>query len=158
VTGNGSPDGAGGHLGLSGPELRDAVRGVLRDVLPDLLSDRRQSFAATTSEAVSLHTDADLDTFVRRLLVMFEDPAQREAVRTGRTSFRLAAEATDRTPQGSHGTTGGVVRVERGAVTEKRVGQAAAHGARLVVGRRAVLTPLARDKARALGVVVEKET
>jgi len=33
----------------------------------------------------------------------------------------------------------------------------AAEGARLVVGPRAVLTPLARDRARALGVVLEKE-
>jgi hypothetical protein len=34
---------------------------------------------------------------------------------------------------------------------------AATTGARLVLGPRAVLTPLAREKARALGVVVEKE-
>ena len=49
------------------------------------------------------------------------------------------------------------MRVDRGAVTERRVAQAAAEGARLVVGRRAVLTPLARDRARTLGVVIEKE-
>ena len=48
-------------------------------------------------------------------------------------------------------------RVEKGAVTERAVIAAAKAGERLVLGPRAVLTPLARDKARALGVPIEKE-
>ena len=48
-------------------------------------------------------------------------------------------------------------RVERGAVTEAMVSQAARAGERLVLGRGAVLTPLARDRARASGVRIEKE-
>jgi hypothetical protein len=48
-------------------------------------------------------------------------------------------------------------RIERGAVTERAVQAAASAGARLVLGPRAVLTPLARDRARALGVPIEKE-
>jgi hypothetical protein len=50
-----------------------------------------------------------------------------------------------------------VHRVDRGAVTERAVAAAAAAGARLVLGPRAVLTPLAKDKARTLGVPIEKE-
>jgi hypothetical protein len=50
-----------------------------------------------------------------------------------------------------------VRRVEKGAVTERAVIAAAKAGERLVLGPRAVLTPLARDKARALGVPIEKE-
>jgi len=52
---------------------------------------------------------------------------------------------------------GGVQRIEHGAVTERAVKKAKADGARLVLGRRAVLTPLARDRARILGVEIEKE-
>jgi len=37
------------------------------------------------------------------------------------------------------------------------VRDAAAEGARLVLARGAVLTPLARDRARALGVEIERE-
>src|SRR5262249_20810490 len=48
-------------------------------------------------------------------------------------------------------------RVDKGAVTEEMVRQAARAGARLVLGRRAVLTPLARDRARAAGVEIERE-
>jgi hypothetical protein len=42
-------------------------------------------------------------------------------------------------------------------VTEAMVVSAARAGARLVLGRGAVLTPLARDRARAAGVEIEKE-
>jgi hypothetical protein len=49
------------------------------------------------------------------------------------------------------------IRVGKGAVTERTVRNAAADGARLVLARGAVLTPLARDQARALGVEIEKE-
>jgi 2-keto-3-deoxy-L-rhamnonate aldolase RhmA len=51
----------------------------------------------------------------------------------------------------------GVVRVDRGALTERIVKQAADAGARLVLAPRAVITPLAREKARALGVEIERE-
>jgi hypothetical protein len=58
---------------------------------------------------------------------------------------------------GSVNGTGTVQRIEKGAVTERMVAAAAKAGAALVLGPRAVLTPLARDKARALGVPVQKE-
>ena len=45
----------------------------------------------------------------------------------------------------------------RVGITERAVQKAAADGVRLSLGRRAVLTPLARDKARILGVEIEKE-
>jgi hypothetical protein len=60
-------------------------------------------------------------------------------------------------PAGPAGVTPVIRRVEKGAVTERAVIAAAKAGHRLVLGPRAVLTPLARDKARALGVPVEKE-
>jgi hypothetical protein len=101
-------------------------------------------------ETVSLRTDADLAAFVRRLLHLFENPKQRDALRSGRLAFRLAAPAVPGAVQPSH-------RVEKGAVTEKMVASAAQAGARLVLGRRAVLTPLARDRARAAGVEIERE-
>jgi pyruvate/2-oxoglutarate dehydrogenase complex dihydrolipoamide acyltransferase (E2) component len=49
-----------------------------------------------------------------------------------------------------------VRRIERGAVTEAVVRDAARDGVRLLLGRRAVLTPLARDLSRTLGVDVER--
>jgi hypothetical protein len=50
-----------------------------------------------------------------------------------------------------------VIHVRHGAVTERKIKQAADAGARLVLGPGAVLTPLAREKARALGIDIERE-
>ena len=101
-------------------------------------------------EVVSIRTDADLGNFVLHLLHLFENPKHRDALRTGRLRFRLAATAATGPAQPSH-------RVEKGAVTEAMVAASARAGARLVLGRRAVLTPLARDRARATGVEIVKE-
>jgi hypothetical protein len=101
-------------------------------------------------EVVSLRTDADLAGFVLRLLHLFENPKHRDALRAGRLRFRLAATAVPGSVRPSH-------RVEKGAVTEAMVAAAAKAGARLVLGPRAVLTPLGRDRARAAGVEIVKE-
>jgi hypothetical protein len=134
-------------------ELRALVREVIRDVLPNGLP---------VIETVNLSTDEDLASFVKRLLDL--DPDQREELRSGRKRFRLATvaltPAAPPSPSPSPGAGPGaspVRRIERGAVTEAMINQAARAGERLVLGRGAVLTPLARDRARASGVQIEKE-
>ena len=157
-------------------ELRALVREVIRDVLPKGLP---------VTETVNLSTDEDLAVFVARLLDA--DAQTREDLRTGRKRFRLAAPVVASTPQitlspaaygsmpasevpeirgvpGANGQTAingsegpPVRRIERGAVTEAVVRDAARAGERLVLGRGAVLTPLARDRARSSGVEIEKE-
>jgi hypothetical protein len=106
-------------------------------------------------ERVDLRTDADLDAFVRSLVRRLENPRDRMAIRSGKLRFRLGATP----PAGGTAAASAapVIRVERGAVTERTVRDAARDGARLVLGRRAVLTPMARDRARSLGVEIEKE-
>jgi hypothetical protein len=138
---------------VSDPDaLRALVREVIRDLLPDGLPD---------TETVNLSTDEDLAVFVTRLLDL--EPGEREAIRSGRKRFRLAAASTAMAPAAPvHraervGETPPVRRIERGAVTEAVVSAAARAGQRLVLGRGAVLTPLARDRARASGVRIEKE-
>ena len=133
-------------------ELRALVREVIRDLLPNGLP---------VTETVNLSTDEDLAAFAKRLLDLDQD--QREEIRSGRKRFRLAAVPAVSAPGGSGNgaeRAGGptpVRRIERGAVTEAVINQAARAGQRLVLGRDAVLTPLARDRARASGVQIEKE-
>ncbi len=107
---------------------------------------------AVAVETVSLRTDQELTAFVTRLLHLFENPRRRDELRSGRLRFRLAPGAG-----GAAGSAQPVQRIDKGAVTEAAVREAARAGARLVLGRRAVLTPLARDRARAAGVEIEKE-
>jgi hypothetical protein len=157
-------------------ELRTLIREVIRDVLPKGLP---------VTETVNLSTDEDLAAFVARLLDL--DPDTRADLRAGRKRFRLAVPQDPSPPQappvtllppapttsaasglnGTHGsnaltTVNGSAgpptrRIERGAVTEKVVRDAARAGERLVLGPGAVLTPLARDRARASGVEISKE-
>ena len=95
------------------------------------------------TEFVALGSDADLDRFIRALLAR---PQDHEAILAGRLRFTLR-----------RGEAAGVVRIDRGAVTERKVEEAAKAGARLVLGPGAVLTPLAREKARAKGIEIERE-
>jgi hypothetical protein len=143
-------------------EIRALIREVIRDVLPKDLP---------VTETVNLSTDEDLAVFVARLLDL--DPQTREDVRAGRMRFRLATTMRPQQvppspqPPAPHSAVGRtalngsavapVRRVERGAVTEKIIREAARAGERLVLGPGAVLTPLARDRARASGVEITKE-
>jgi hypothetical protein len=148
----------------------DVLRSLVREVLADLLPGAPPSGAGVPPPAapgqdgpvftprdgvrdvqtVSLRTDAELAAFVTRLLHLFETPARRADLQAGRLRFRLAPAGVAGSPRPAH-------RIEKGAVTEAAVRAAARDGARLVLGRRAVLTPLARDRARAAGVEIEKE-
>ncbi len=140
--------------------LRALIREIIREVLPD-------GFSVT--ETVNLSTDEDLAAFVARLLDL--EPEQRAELRSGHKRFRLAtpaappAPATPPAPAAppQAGPAGGgpagspVRRIDTGAVTERVVSEAAQAGERLVLGRAAVLTPLARDRAQATGVEIERE-
>jgi hypothetical protein len=159
--------------GLDADTLRALVREVLREVLPASPAPAQpvpaqpvpaqpvpappQVGAVYTVrdgveavETVSLRTDQELAAFTARLLHLFENPKHRDDLRAGRLRFRLAASGPAGSARPAH-------RIEKGAVTEAAVRDAARAGARLVLGRRAVLTPLARDRARASGVEIEKE-
>jgi hypothetical protein len=139
-------------------ELRTLVREVIRDLMPNGIRDMPGGLPVT--ETVNLSTDADLAAFVSRLLDL--DPDEREHLQTGQKRFRLATTSTS-TPApaapgpAAPGPASAVRRIERGAVTERTVEAAARAGERLVLGRGAVLTPLARDRARSGGVEIERE-
>ncbi|HLJ02846.1 MAG TPA: hypothetical protein VKT31_05365 [Solirubrobacteraceae bacterium] len=105
------------------------------------------------AESVSIDNDEDLNSFVRSLAKRLDSPRERHAIRTGQVRFALRPTAP--VPRSSGGAP--ALRIEKGAVTERIVRRAADEGARLVLGRGAVLTPLARDQAKALGVEIEKE-
>jgi hypothetical protein len=177
--GNGHPDGEGPRTGtVPTPDPTDAVPQVPAppvarvhrpsgwrppaesDTTPAIGASHARQLAGAAAhpagadvEVVDLRSDADLDAFVRSLVHRFENPRDRMAIRSGKLRFRLGATAGPATAQAA----APVLRIERGAVTERTVRDAAAQGARLVLAPRAVLTPMARDRARSLGVEIEKE-
>ena len=152
--------------------LRQMVRQVLQEIVPQTMA----TSVAGAGEAVTIASDDDLQAFARR--IAGAPQAERDAILSGSVRFRLAigGGAPEVGPASSSGRPGlippdeaaptpgarssastDVLRVETGAVTERHVREAAAAGAVLVLGRKAVLTPLARDRARADGVEITRE-
>ena len=172
--------------GLDREAMRRMVREVLRDALPEAIKGSAAAKAAaqkvvanapaparaepaaktpapgpspsqarqSAGEEVSLQSDQELAQFVRRIVHLLENPATREAVKSGRHAFRLkrfSSSASSGRPAGA------VEKIAKGVVKENTVVDAAKAGARLVIGRGVVVTPLARDKARQLGVQIERD-
>ena len=141
--------------------LRRMVREVLQEVLPhhsthDGTHDPAHNGAHDTDghpdvRRVRVRDDHDLADLVTQLLNLAESPAGMADLRAGRIRFSLAAEQTR-----SAAITSAPIEVDQGAVTERVVQRAAREHRPLRIGPRAVVTPLARDRARALGVTLDR--
>ena len=163
---------------MSGHEadvLRAMVREVLREVLPGAAvpgdaeqiggppAERSTSSASSAGRSpetgvrqVRVRDDRDLAAVVTQVLDLADDPARVADLRSGRLRFALLTDAdsdADSTPASA-----APLEVERGAVTERLVHRAAREQRPLRIGPRAVVTPLARERARALGVSIERTT
>ncbi len=121
------------------PDMSNELRGMVREVLRDVMASR----APSGIETVRMADDRDLAVFVARII----EPATLERVKSGRLRFTLGG-TTAPTASPSGDTVSGVI-------TEKTIGGLVA-GATLVLGAGAVLTPLARDKARQLAIKIER--
>lgn len=114
--------------------------------------------ASGAVEQVRLKDDRDLDAFVRSLARRLEHPAERAAIAAGRIRFTMTTvHGTTAAPAPAPAAAGGAERIERGAVTERIIERAAQSGGVLILGPKAVLTPMGRDRARALGVQIQRE-
>jgi hypothetical protein len=141
-------------------DLRRMVREVLQEVLPrDATAppDTRSATTATSATSgpdvrrVCVADDHDLADLVTQVLNLAVDPARVDDLRAGRIRFTL--EKADLSAAAS---APGPIEVERGAVTERLIQRASREQRSLLIGRRAVVTPLARDRARSLGVTIDR--
>lgn len=113
-------------------QLREMVRDVLREVVPA----KPGGIAAV--ESVRISNDADLAGFVQRVI------AAQDAIKTGRLRFTLGAAPAP--------TSGALLQ---GVITEQIVDRHASAGT-LHIAADAVITPLGRDRARKLGLKIER--
>jgi hypothetical protein len=158
-------------------EIRQVVRECVRELAGE--GDGRPTGAARlagagvgspaaqpgpVSETVTIRSDADLQAFTLRLCALLEDPAQRAAIRQGRRRFVLGlhasgggapshpSSATGRRPRRTE-----TAHVPDGVLTERGVVDLAKSAGRVILGPAVRVTPLAHDKARDLGLVIERE-
>jgi hypothetical protein len=137
--------------------LRQMVREVLREVLPRDAAPAPPPAPDADSPGpdvrrVCVRDDGDLADVVTQVLHLADDPARLADLRAGRIRFALVTGDALAPPAP------GPIEVDRGAVTERLIQRAAREQRPLRIGPRAVVTPLARDRARALGVALDRES
>jgi hypothetical protein len=120
------------------PEHAGELRTMVREVLREAMAGKSPP-GLSAVESVRIASDGELHAFVARLL----DPAVQEMIKSGKLRFVLA---------GASAAPGGALS---GVVTEKAINKHASAGT-LVLAPDAVLTPLARDRARKLGLKIER--
>lgn len=142
----------------------DLLREVIREVLQDVIGTEVREIVAvgqvdpdSGAEVIPIRSQADLDSAIRRVLADAAHPARRAAVQSGKVRFVLGEARLSGAHQPTSTSSAQVHRVERGALTERHVRAAGQQGATIVISRRVVVTPLAKERARAMGVAIVKE-
>lgn len=155
-------------------DLRSLVRELIIEVLPDVLHG---SGSGVEVRNVSIVNDADLAAFVDALLKLAGDRAATERYRSGSLRFKWQPQQANaeamlpnvvpatQQPLGASTPPSGLAdtevpravrRIDKGAVTERMIEQAAAENITIVLGKGAVVTPLARESARKSNVSLER--
>lgn len=151
-------------------EIRALVREALREALPQGGARKDSQDADAGGEArlaarlrdgarsggtvdVKVESDGDLNYFAWSLAEAAGHRELAAALANGKLRLHMPARANGRPPsggaRGEAAPAGGQeARVDTGVVNETRVAQIAKTHARLALGPRAVLTPLAKDRAR----------
>jgi hypothetical protein len=133
------------------PELSGELRSMVREVLREAIASRgTQGLSAV--ETIRIASDAELQAFVQRLL----DPAVQERLKSAKLRFSLAAPAGSQpspVTQAPAGPSAGAPLT--GVISEKTVDRHAGSQT-LVIAPDAVVTPLARDRARQLKIRIER--
>jgi len=147
---------------------REALRALIRDVVAAEVASAKTQAArrgaagspAAAETVVRIAADADLAAFARQVLALAADPAVRAAIEAGRHPFRLAGGGAPAPAAGPAGAgaprPAGPARIGAGVVTEKTLAGLGRGVSVLEVGPEVAVTPLARDKARSLGITIER--
>ena len=154
--------GGGGEIAPSPP----ASAGPAKPGEVGGLSERvRAALAGGGAIEIAIAGDADLNGFAQQVALCALERDLLGAIASNRVRFRLAggdariAPAAVAAPAAAAEapTTGGAAyRWEQGLLSETKITEIARTHAKLELGRRALLTPLAWDRARSLGLQVTR--
>ena len=139
--------------------LRDLVKSVIAEEVAAIRKPKATSASPAAEERVAVATDADLVAFARRVLSIAGDPAKAKEIAAGRYPFRLDRPAAQHGPTPSPHTPTPAAqshRIDSGIVTESTLNKLPRGLSRLLLGPGVTVTPLAKDRARALGLTFER--
>lgn len=123
------------------------LRAMVREVLREALAGRSATQAAGAPQPVRIATDADLQAFVARLAA----PGVIDQVRSGSLKFTLSAGTGSQAAPAQR-----PAAVTLTGVVSERALKTLAAGTLVRLGPGAVLTPLAREAGRRLGLTFER--
>lgn len=137
--------------------LRDLVKSVIAEEVAAIRKPNT-SPATAMEERVTIATDGDLVAFARRVLALAGDPAKAKEIEAGRYPFRLARPAAQHAPAPAPQPAPAAQshRIDSGVVTESTLNKLPRGLSRLLLGPGVTVTPLAKDRARALGLTLER--
>ena len=122
------------------------LRAMVREVLREAIAARGQ---ATGTQSVTIRNDADLQAFIVQLAA----PGAIEAVRAGTLKFSLGNGAS---PNPTYTARPVAASVALDGVVSERKLQGLANGTIVRLAATAVLTPMAKDFARRMGLKFER--
>jgi hypothetical protein len=146
--------------GLDREELRQLVRDVLRSSLQDetvalptaeptnLIEAMRQAILPGQSGTVAVADD--LNRFARDIVQAAGHEDLKAAIMTGRVTFSCKNAGPGEARPVAATARGEPFRLDRGMLTEMRIGEIGKQYSKVIVGPEVVVTPLARDRAREL--------
>jgi len=140
-----------------------AINQMIREVLAEELAKLRPSAAGvkqdTQHETVRISSASDLNSFARRVLALADNSGERRDFEEGRLVFELAGSPSGAAPPGSSTSqvsAGPVHTIETGFVSERHIDKLDENVKRIIVGKAVRMTPLARDRARQRGIIIER--
>jgi hypothetical protein len=139
--------------------IRELVKSVIAEEVAALRKPKAAAAPATAEERIAIANDADLIGFARRVLSLAGDPAKAKEIAAGRYPFRLARVAVQQTHAPASHPTPPVAqshRIDSGVVTESTLNKLPRGLFKLLLGPGVTVTPLAKDRARALGLTLER--
>ena len=141
--------------------IRELVKSVIAEEVVAIRKPKSAPAPTTAEERVAIANDADLIGFARRVLSLAGDPAKAKEIAAGRYPFRLdrpmqaaiapQPRATPAAPSSAQSH-----RIDSGIVTESTLNKLPRGLSCLVLGPGVTVTPLAKDRARALGLTFER--
>lgn len=133
---------------------KNLIRNLIREVIAEEVKALKAGKLPTASGSpVRIASDADLAAFARDVLRLAEDPQVRAAIQAGRHPFHLAGSVSTAPVTAASGQSH---RIDKGVVTEAIIAKLGKGVSRLLLGPGVSITPLARDRAKARNISVER--
>lgn len=142
-------------MSVSDLALREIIRDIIREAMIEFPALRPVPSERPVMQ-VAVSTDSDLNAFVRTVLALADNPVLGSEMRSGAMRFQLMKDPEPGVePKAQSGPTL-PSRMNVKIITEKNLLQSSESDGKLILSSGTIITPLAKDRARALGISIER--